>query len=316
MKYMRMVIIVLLLAWGMAGCSQNGSGSPEPVPATTGLPNAGETKVFATAKGDVTIPVDPQKIVSDYYLGEFLALGVKPVIASPYSLSNPFLEDYIDGIQPLNISSSETALEMIIETQPDLIVTLSDADYDKFSRIAPTVYIPYGDYSDKELFYYIADMLGQQETAESYMASFENDAGAVKEEILGIVGERKVSFVEVWPSEVYVFGSHFARGGSILFDLWELKAPAPVQERMVDGNTAYEVISMELLPEYTGDIIFYGVLAGTDSGFVDESPVWKALPAVQNGLVREYEQVAFMHSDPITLRAQLDYYIEYFRTME
>lgn len=55
---------------------------------------------------------------------------------------------------------------------------------------------------------------------------------------------------------------------------------------------------------------------GADSAFVDHSAVWKKLPAVQNGLVKEYEQIAFMHSDPLSLSGQLDFYIEYFRSLK
>ena len=324
MRHLHLTAIILTMTFFLTGCLGSQTPQTPPDSARTGSqtelqaesPAGAEMRVFSTVKGDVTIPAQPQTIVSDYYLGEFLALGVKPVIASPYSLSNPFLKDYTDGIQPLSITSSETALEMIIEVQPDLIVTLSEADYENFSKIAPTVYIPYGNYSDEELFYYIADMLGKREEAEQYMASFEADVLAVRDEVQAAVGGRSVSLVEVWPSEVYVMGSHFARGGRILFDLWQLKAPQPVQERMVDGDTSYEVISLELLPEYAGDIIFYGVLADADSSFVDQSNVWRSLPAVQNGLVKEYEQVAFMHFDPITLRGQLEFYTEYFRTLE
>lgn len=50
-----------------------------------------------TDKGQVEIPINPENIVTDYYLGEFLAVDVKPAIASPYSLSNPFLADKTGG---------------------------------------------------------------------------------------------------------------------------------------------------------------------------------------------------------------------------
>ena len=98
-------------------------------------------RTVETDKGPVEIPENPQTIVSDYYLGEMLAVDVKPAIASPYALNNPFLADYVDGIEALNTTSAETSLEMIAETQPDLIITITEADYDKYSKIAPTVYI-------------------------------------------------------------------------------------------------------------------------------------------------------------------------------
>ena len=137
-----------------------------------------------------------------------------------------------------------------------------------------------------------------------------------KEEIQGIVGDQTVSIVEVWPQQIYTMGSHFARGGSILYDMWDLKAPEKVQEEMVDGDTAYEVVSLEALPEYTGDFILYGVLADTDSSFVEDSQLWNNLDAVKNGKVLSYEQVSFMHRDPITLNAQLDIFLDFFRGFE
>ena len=70
---------------------------------------------------------------------------------------------------------------------------------------------------------------------------------------------------------------HFARGGSILYDMWGLKAPEPIQTAMVDGDEAYEVISLEAMPQYAGDFILHGVLDGTDSAFVDDSTLWANL---------------------------------------
>ena len=99
----------------------------------TEMPEEG-MRTVQTDKGPVEIPVNPQVIVSDYYLGEFLAVDVKPVIASPYSLSNPFLKGMVEGIQELNTVSAETSLEMIVAKEPDLIVTITEADYEKYAQ--------------------------------------------------------------------------------------------------------------------------------------------------------------------------------------
>ena len=302
----------------LSGCSSNSTASSSATSSTASSAAASSaaetgTRTVDTDKGPVEIPVNPQVIFSDYYLGEFLAVGVKPVIASPYSLNNPFLADYVDGIEAMNVASAETSLEMIAEAQPDLIVTITEADYEKYSEIAPTVYIQDGQRSDEELFCYIADLVGKSEEADAYIADFNDRVMDSKDEIQSIVGDRTVSIVEVWPQQIYTMGSHFARGGSILYDMWELKAPAKVQEEMVDGDTAYETVYMEDLPDYTGDFILYGVLADTDSSFVDESQLWQSLDAVKEGRVLSYEQVAFMHRDPITLNAQLEIFLDFFR---
>lgn len=308
--------------WGMAvmaagifaGCGDSDSGGESNPTDTEQV--AEEMRTVETDKGKVEIPENPEVIFTDYYLGEFLAVGVKPAVASPYSLSNPFLQDYVDGIEEMNVNSAESSLEMIAEQQPDLIVTITEADYEKYSEIAPTVYIQDGKRTDEELFRYIANLVGKGQEAEEYITDFNQRVEETKEEIQGIVGDRTVSVVEVWPQQIYTMGSHFARGGSILYDMWELKAPEKVQTEMVDGDTAYEVVSLEALPEYAGDFILYGILADTDSAFVEDSQIWNNLEAVKEGRVLPYEQVAFMHRDPITLNAQLDIFLEFFRGFE
>lgn len=275
--------------------------------------DAKKTRTIDTDKGPVEIPVDPEAIVSDYYLGELLALDTKPIIASPYALNNPFLEGLTDGIEALNTSSAETSLEMIAEKQPDLIITITEADYDKYSQIAPTVYIEDGKRTDEELFLYIADILGKKDEAQAYLDDFNQKVADTKDEINQIVGDRTVSIVEVWPQQVYVMGDKFARGGSILFDMWGLKAPEKVEEELIEGDKQYDVVSMEALPDYVGDFILYGVLDGTDDAFVEDSMMWQNLDAVKEGRVLPYEQIAYMHRDPITLNGQLEDFLEFFR---
>lgn len=309
-KVMRNAILLLVVAsmalFAGACSSSNDSNSTA----------ASEMRTVQTDKGEVQIPVNPQRIVSDYYLGEFLAVDVKPVIASPYALNNPYLDGLTDGIEPMNITSAETTLEQFTAAKPDLIVTITEADYDKYSKIAPTVYIQDGKRSDEDTFRYVADLVGKSKEAEDYITAFNEKVDSKKEEIQNIVGDQTVSILEVWPQQIYTMGSHFARGGSILYDMWGLKAPEPIQSTMVDGDETYKVISLEALPEYAGDFVLYGVLDGTDPAFVTSSNLWNSLPAVQNGKTFPYEQVAFMHRDPITLNKQADLFIEFFEKFQ
>lgn len=300
----------------LGGCSSEAPATAQEggQPAEDGSTNGMRT--VDTDKGQVEIPANPQTIVSDYYLGELLAVDVKPVIASPYALNNPFLAGLCDGIEELNTVSAETSLEMIAEKEPDLIITITEADYDKYSKIAPTVYIQDGKRSDEDLFRYIASLVNKEDAAEAYINEFNDQVAMVKDEMVSIVGDRTVSILEVWPQEIYTMGSRFARGGSILYDMWGLKAPEPIQSTMVDGDETYKVISVEALPDYAGDFILYGVLDGADSAYVDDSKLWQNLPAVKADRVLPYEQVAFMHRDPITLSHQLDIFVDFFRAHE
>lgn len=301
LKKVGVLFTLLITTLAMVGCAS-----------TTTEEKSTAMKTVQTDKGEVEIPENPKRIISDYYLGEFLAVGVKPIIASPYALNNPYLKDDIEGIEPMNITSSETTLEQFSAAKPDLIVTITEADYEKYSKIAPTVYIQDGKRSDDETFEYIASLVGKEKEAKDYIEQFLQKAEEHKQEIQDIVKDQTVSIVEVWPQQIYTMGSHFARGGRILYDLWDLKAPEKVQKEMVDGDKQYEVVSLEALPEYAGDFVLYGVLDGTDPAFVTSSNLWNSLPAVKNGKTLPYEQVSFMHRDPITQSKQLEIFIDFF----
>ena len=215
------------------------------------------------------IPTNPQTIVSDYYLGEFLAVDVKPVIASPYALNNPFLAGAVDETGPrsdealnnpfLAPGCATDALEM--NTTADLRAREARSHRHHYrgrlrqvrqrSRrrsTSPTA-------RARTRICSAADLVGKKDAAEAYIAEFNDKVATVKDEIVGIVGDRTVSILEVWPQEIYTMGSHFARGGSILYDMWGLKAPEAVQGPMVEGDEAYKVISVEALPDYAGDFI-------------------------------------------------------------
>lgn len=301
LKKVGVLFTLLITTLAMVGCAS-----------TTTEEKSTAMKTVQTDKGEVEIPENPKRIISDYYLGEFLAVGVKPIIASPYALNNPYLKDDIEGIEPMNITSSETTLEQFSAAKPDLIVTITEADYEKYSKIAPTVYIQDGKRSDDETFEYIASLVGKEKEAKDYIEKFLQKAEEHKQEIQDIVKDQTVSIVEVWPQQIYTMGSHFARGGRILYDLWDLKAPEKIQKEMVDGDKQYEVVSLEVLPEYAGDFVLYGVLDGTDPAFVTSSNLWNSLPAVKNGKTLPYEQVSFMHRDPITQSKQLEIFIDFF----
>lgn len=101
--------MAVMAAGIFAGCGDSDSGGESNPTDTEQV--AEEMRTVETDKGKVEIPENPEVIFTDYYLGEFLAVGVKPAVASPYSLSNPFLQDYVDGIEEMNVNSAESSLK-------------------------------------------------------------------------------------------------------------------------------------------------------------------------------------------------------------
>jgi iron complex transport system substrate-binding protein len=142
------VVAVLLAACG--GTGEPSTGAP-PAAAAEG---AGAFPVTIThAFGTTTIAAPPQRIVAvGYNEADFvLALGAQPVgvrdfIGSFDEDTRAWVRDLMTGPAPEEVGGTEIDFERIAALRPDLIMGvyafLEQADYDKLSRIAPTVAHP------------------------------------------------------------------------------------------------------------------------------------------------------------------------------
>lgn len=151
---LRVMLTILVLcsifisACGANGNTANQAGSAGETATGKDTPkteaSAPTTKKVPTINGDIEIPTDPQRIVVDAYLPTLLLLGEKPVGATAKDLENVHIQDQIDGIE----NTGESSAEKIVELNPDLIISAnSDPElYEKLSKIAPTVILPYETY--------------------------------------------------------------------------------------------------------------------------------------------------------------------------
>ncbi|MCY9516767.1 TroA family protein [Paenibacillus apiarius] len=68
---------------------------------------------------------------------------MKPIGTPEKNLKNPYYFNKLEGVE--NIGEYEAiSLEKIVALQPDLIVTGNETAYDSFSKIAPTILVPFG----------------------------------------------------------------------------------------------------------------------------------------------------------------------------
>ncbi|WFR64110.1 ABC transporter substrate-binding protein [Paenibacillus amylolyticus] len=116
---------------------------------SSGGDNSGATRTYKSLSGDVEIPAEPKRIVTDMYVSDLLALGVKPVGAVQYYLENPFYADQVAGIESIG-DRAAVSMEKVIALNPDLIITYSDqaSEIESYQKIAPTVVIPYGTFTN------------------------------------------------------------------------------------------------------------------------------------------------------------------------
>ncbi|WP_017812778.1 ABC transporter substrate-binding protein [Paenibacillus shenyangensis] len=310
-----MMIVTCLL---LAACGQSTAPTASSSTATTNTDtstNAGTDtateRTIDTAKGKITIPAHPERIVSTYYHGTLIALGLKPVAATKeWWMGSPFLKEQEQGIEDVG---TPTSIEKVMSLNPDLIV-INDFDvksYDQFSQIAPTLYVPYTAYNNpKEEIQMFGKLLGREQQAQAWLAQYDEAARAAREKIKDVVkpGETAV-LINVREKNISILGDNYGRGGYALYDALQFKPLDNVKKEVIDSRKQILPIQMENLPDYlNADRIFICFNDGTTEAqkkAVLNSAVWNSLPAVKNGQVYDLPYDTFSYYDPTSIVGQI-----------
>lgn len=316
-KHSMKVPTSLLLAFGLllGGCSTNAvndatpsaslSASPsQPVPEATGSASSDTssqsiTRLVATPSGELEVPTDPQRVVTDFYLGYLLALNVKPVGTNRMFLENPYLEDQVAGI--VDISDN---LEAIVALNPDLIVTGDANKYEAYSKIAPTFFLE-NNSNVREQVEKLGEVLGKQSEASAWLSMFEEKLARAKERVGAHIkeGETVTVFDGGILKEITLYGSAYT-GKTIHGELG-----MPMNENVIqniDPKVGWLSISSEVVDKYAGDHIFMAVNAKTETFDYANDSIWGTLPAVKNNELYEIDGYRFYFSDPISVMGQIE----------
>jgi len=263
-----------------------------------------ETRIVKTIHGDIEIPANAKRIVVDSYLPTLLILGEKPVGATKTDLENVHIQNLITGIE----STGESAVETILSLNPDLIIS-ADAEkstFDKFSKMAPTVIIPYETYSDAyEELRAIGEMLGKVKEAEEWLTTFDEKIQQQRDKVKAVmeVGET-VSIFGAFGKDSYIYGDGIYRGGQAIYKHLELTPQERIKKELIDTGETYKQVSFEVLTDYAGDYIFFDQSHG---GTLDkEDPVWESVDAVKKNNVFYLDAKRFWPYDPIAVLAQAE----------
>ena len=296
MKKILTTLLVLVLI-SLVGCSPNNKNNNIEGKAT---------KTISTAKGDVEIPTNPKKVVVDYFMGDAVALGVKPV-GTTYIYKGAYFEDELKGVPSINGDNSygEYSMEKIAALKPDLIITAFDNDYDKLSKIAPTVFVDYTNMSTEERLNLIGEALGKVDKVDDVLADLDKEVEKSKATLkeAGIL-DKTISLFETSQKAVYVYGDKQGRGGDILYNLLGMNAPEIVEKEIIGGEQ-WRSISFEVLADYIGDYVMIGGWEEDPMDTVGNNPVWKNTEAIKNNHVIEYNSNAFIYQDIYSTKSQL-----------
>ncbi|OME76312.1 AraC family transcriptional regulator [Paenibacillus sp. FSL A5-0031] len=263
-----------------------------------------QTRVITTIKGDIEIPSHPERIVVDLYLGSFIALNVKPIGTPELNLKNPYFSEALAGVE--NIGEYESvSLEKIIDLQPDMIVTGNEAAYEQYSKIAPTIVVPYGELKNThEELTYFGKLLGKEAEAEAWLADYDQRIAAAKAKVENAIPSDAVfSVMQDWGGNTGVFGDNFGRGGQAVYQALGLKPPAKVAEQLMKEQIVE--VSGEKLSDFAGDYI---ILTSDTLTLADlkTEPIWKLIDAVKNDRVYIWSKERSWYFDPIATLSQTE----------
>lgn len=260
---------------------------------STGTPSDGSfPRTVATAKGDVTIPKKPERVVvlDTAELDSVTLLGVTPVGAIPPHLSDgsnfpAYLQSKLTGTQDVG-TSAEPKLDVIASLKPDLILSNKvrhDKIYDQLSKIAPTVLTETTGFPWKANLAVHAKALGKEQEADTALKGYEDRAKKIGAEIVA-KNDGKVPTVSVtrfMAGKIRMYQkANFS--GVVLSDMG-LARPESQNADKFDNE-----ISPELIDKADADALFLTTAVSpekTQQQAVEASPLWTQMTAVKTGKV-------------------------------
>lgn len=300
-------LLLIVLAMMIAACSSTGS---QPANSKSGSEEKEiqseqpETRIVKTIHGDIEIPANAERIVVDAYLPTLLLLGEKPVGATKRDLENVHIQNLITGIE----STGENAVETILNVNPDLIIS-ADAEkstFEKLSKIAPTVIIPYETYGDAyEEVRAIGEIFGKEKEAEEWLAVFDEKMEQERAKVLAVMDkEETVSIFGAFGKDSYIYGDGIYRGGQAIYKHLKLTPPDRIKTELIDAGETYKQVSFEVLTDYAGDYIFFDE---SKVGSLDkDDAVWASIDAVKNEKIFYLDPERFWPYDPVAVLAQVE----------
>ncbi|RXZ78509.1 ABC transporter substrate-binding protein [Paenibacillaceae bacterium] len=281
-----------------------------------------ETRVVQDILGEVTIPVNPKRILasSSNYAEYLIEIGVTPQFAVVVpdiepEYRAPYLEEH--GVEMLKNKQYQYNYEQLLSTSPDLIVVagkIIEPDvYEELSKIAPTVAVNAG--SDMHgAMTELAELFGKQEAAEKILAAFDQKAKDAKEKINQAIGDKSVLILRVEPTRYRYLGPKADDDVSKFFyETLGLRSP----EIFKDTTEWFTPFSLEILPDIKADYIFVEKRSMEDYDSseslqeLESNSLWKNMDAVKNNHVFPLKTNDYVQAKgPIGTGLLIDYIVE------
>ncbi|KOP66964.1 ABC transporter substrate-binding protein [Bacillus sp. FJAT-18019] len=316
-KRLILITTMLFMAFMISACGTgetgNGSNGEGVQTTTANSSQAGEAnsveeagvKTVSTINGDIEIPVNPQRIVAEEYLGSLIALDVIPVGAPGLTIQNYYFKDFLQGIEDIG-DYGKPSIEKIVALNPDLIITGNgEKTYEQLSKIAPTIVIPYGDLKNaQEELTYFGELFGKEEEAKTWLEAYDRRIAEAKAKVDAVVpADATFSIMEDGEKSTWVYGDNFGRGGQPVYQALGRKPPSGIAAEIMEKQWAE--LSAEMVSQYAGDYIIMTANTRTIEDFKAD-PIWSTLSAVKKGQMYIWPEERSWYYDPLAVLAQTE----------
>lgn len=258
-------------------------------PGQSGQTTSGGTRTVEHMMGRTEIPENLQRIASldNRATDTFVALGMEPAGITTFTGNNfesyGYLKDELQDTQILG-KFVEPNLEGVARLDPDLILgdDLHEDIYDQLSRIAPTVLMEDAGGSFRKYARDFGRVLGVEGKMEERLDEYERNAAKASKELDRAVGDEPVAFLKVRQEEFRLYTNTRLVGPILYGDLG--LTPEPLIEEAARGE-GYVELSLERIPDLEARHLFLLNQSEEQMQRLSESPLWKKVPAVQEGNV-------------------------------
>ncbi len=286
LKAALLAVAAALLIGACGGDEEGSAPSGGSAAAGEGFPIALEHKY-----GTTEVPAAPERVVTVGYTDQdaVLALGVVPVAVANFGggyewKTRPWAQDALKGADPTVVADQQINFEAVAAQRPDLIFAinagLKQADYDKLSRIAPTVaqsgdYIDFGMPWDEQTML-VGQALGREEQAKELVADVKGQFDAFRAKHPDFQGQ----------TAILAYGGPdgygaYATGDTRSRFLTDLGFSIPKDIDELAGEAFYAQFSQEQFRLMDQDVV---VMYGAQKDIL-ANPVFKRLDAVKEDRV-------------------------------
>jgi len=217
----------------------------------------------------------------------------------------PFHES-LAGLSSINAED----MEAVMAAEPDVIITYSPELYEKFSKIAPTLLVDASGMDIYERTRMIGELLNQQYKAEELIAALDKRISELRQKLEEAgLADKTVTIMEgAGSGEVWITTS--GRGSIPLYNLLGFQMSPKVEEELsAEGNwlNQWLKVSLEVLPAYVGDYVFFSDQVSLDEVGLTNNPVWESIAAVKQGHVYMSSFPYFFPQDIYSVMKQMDF---------